>query len=68
MFNVSLASEQKQRALAKETSGENNTVAEMLPFAFTASSKGPDEFREAPFIYVPNLVAKVADTLEQHHR
>lgn len=68
VFNISLASERKQRNLAHETTGDNNLTAEMHPFAFSSSGKGPDEFRETPFVYVPNLVAKVADTLSQHQR
>ena len=63
-----MASEKRQRMLAHETTGDSNLTAEMHPFAFPSSGKGPDEFREAPFVYVPNLVAKVADTLTQHER
>ena len=62
LFNVSLASENKQRALAKETiGGDANLNAEMTPFAFSSGKGGPDQFRETPFVYVPNLIAKVAD-------
>ena len=52
--------------LAKETVGDSNLAAEMLPFAFPAGKGEPDQFREAPFVYVPNLTAKVADRLAQH--
>ena len=61
MFHVSLASE---RRLAKEAVGENIT-AEMVPFTFTAQGGG-EEIREAPFVYVQNLIARVADTLTHH--
>ena len=64
MFHVSLASEKRQRALAKEAIGDNIT-AEMVPFTFPADGGG-DEIREAPFVYVPNLIARVADTLTHH--
>lgn len=60
VFHVSLASERRQRTLAKEAVGEN-LAAEMAPFTFSAG--GGEEIREAPFVYVPNLIARVADTL-----
>ena len=68
MFNVSMASEQKQRALAKQTTQEN-LEADVMPFAFPAANKGePDELREAAYVFVPNLIAKVADRLSEHMR
>lgn len=54
--------------LAHETTSDDNLTAELHPFAFSSGSKGPDEFRETPFVFVPNLIAKVADTLTQHER
>ena len=66
MFNISLASENKQRSLAKEATGGTNLNAEMIPFAFSSGKGEPDKFCEAPFVYVPNLIAKVADRLAQH--
>ena len=61
MFHVSLASEKRQRTLAKEAIGDRIT-AEMVPFTFPADG-GVDEIREAPFVYVPNLITRVANTL-----
>ena len=63
MFNVSLASERKQRQLAKELVGENLS-AEMVPFTF--STDDGVEFRETPFVFVPNIMARVADKLVLH--
>ena len=63
MFNVSLASERKQRKLAKELIGENLS-AEMAPFMF--SSDNGVEFRETPFVFVPNIIARVVDKLVLH--
>ena len=63
VFHVSLASERRQRTLANEAVGENIT-AEMVPFTFSAEAT--EEIREAPFVYVPNLIARVADTLTHH--
>ena len=61
MFHISLASERKQRSLAKETVGDNIAV----PFTFPAEGRGA-EVHAAPFVYVPNLIARVSDTLNQH--
>jgi len=58
---VSLASERKQRTLAGEVVGDNIT-AEMGPFTFPTDG-GEEEIWEAPFVYVPNLIVKIADTL-----
>ena len=61
MFHVSLASERKQRTLAGEAVGDNIT-AEMGPFTFPTDGGG-EEIQGAPFVYVPNLITKIADTL-----
>ena len=46
-------------------------TGELVPFAFTVSTdegkRKEVEIREAPFVYTPNLIATVADTLSQHH-
>ena len=65
MFNVSLASERKQRSLSKEAIGDN-LAAEMAPFSFTVDNGV--EFREVPFVFVPNLIARVTDKLNQHYQ
>jgi len=64
VFQVSLASEGKQRTLAAGAVGDNIT-AEVAPFTFTTAD-GRDEIREVPFVYAPNLIARVADTLTHH--
>ena len=61
---MSLASERQQRSLVKDAVGDNLT-AEMAPFSSTAEGGG-EEIREAPFVYVPNLIARVVDTLNHH--
>ena len=66
MFNISLTSERRQRKLAVETTSYGNLTAEMLPFAFSSGKGEPDEFREAPCVYVPNLIVTVAENLAQH--
>ena len=44
----------------------DNLVAEVGAFTFSIKDGG-DEIREVPFIYVPNLIRKVADVIEQHN-
>ena len=56
---MSIASEVKQRAMAKEIVGDNLT-AERGAFTFP-QGKGGEIIREAAFVYCPNLTAKVAD-------
>ena len=61
---MSLASEAKQRQMAKTIVGDN-LVAERGAFTFPHS--GGEEVKETPFVYCPNLIAKVTDVVE-HHR
>ena len=64
-FNISLASERKQRVLAKDLVGENYKV-ESVPFSFTIDSR--EVIQEAPFVYVPNLIQKLADVDTSHQK
>ncbi len=64
VFQVSLASEAKHRTLAHGAAGDN-LVAEMVHFTFSRADGG-DNIREAPFVFVSNLIARVADTLTHH--
>ena len=57
---MSITGERKQRSLAKGIVGEN-LKAERAPF-----SCDKDEFREVPFVYRPNLIEAIADTVDQH--
>ena len=59
-----MASERRQRALAKETTGDH-ICAEMAPFSFPGE-RGQAEIREAPFVFVSNLIAQVADNITAH--
>lgn len=65
-LHISVASEVKRRALAKDIVGEN-MVAEMGAFSFRADGGG-EEIREAPYVHVPNLIRKAADVIEEHRR
>ena len=58
-FNVSLASERKQRKLAETALGDTSLLQEMVPFTF--SKGGVEEIREAPFVYMRNIIAAVSD-------
>lgn len=42
-------------------------AAERGAFTFPAE-KGGEEIREVPFVYIPNLIAKIADAVTQHER
>lgn len=54
-WKVKLASEVKERSLAKELVGPN-IDAESLPFTFLVDNHHHEEVRRAPVAYVPNLV------------
>ena len=66
MHNVNLAGERQQRKLADSIVGDNIS-AEKGAFTFP-TEKGGEEIREVPFVYVKNLIAKIADVLEHHER
>ncbi len=59
---MSITSERQQRSLAKELIGDN-LKAERAPF-----SSDKDEIKEVPFVFRPNLIAAIADTMAQHER
>ena len=63
-FNISLASERQQRTLATAEAGAN-LASEMVPFTFPDEGGG-ETFREAPFVFVPNLIARLSDRLTAH--
>lgn len=64
-LNVDLGeSEGKQRVLAKDIVGDN-LVAELGAFTFKRDGGG-EEIREVPFAYVPNLIRRASDLVEQH--
>ena len=52
--------------MAKEIVGDN-IVAERGAFSFPAE-KGGEVVKEVPFVYVPNLIRKIADVVAQHER
>ena len=64
--NVNIASERKQRQLAQQIIGDN-VVAEKGAFSFPGE-KGGEVMKEVPFVYIPNLIKKIADVVSQHER
>jgi hypothetical protein len=65
-LHISVGSEVKQRKLAKEVLGDN-MVAELG--AFTCKREGGGELiREVPFAYVPNIIRRSTDLIEDHRR
>ena len=61
-----MASEWKQRKLAKEVLGDNLTV-EKVAFTFPVDGGGT-EVKDVPLAYAPNLIRKVADLIAYHTR
>ena len=66
VFKISLGSERKQRIHAKDLLGDKLTAEEAV-FSFPLKSGG-EELRAAPFVYVPDLVEKVAHILTENKR
>lgn len=60
-LSISVSSEKQQRAMAKGIVGDN-LVAERGAFTFSLE-KGGEEIRDVPFVYCPNLIAKMADLI-----
>ena len=46
----------------------DNRAAEKGAFTFTQGKGGGEVVREAPFVYSPNVIAKVADCVEHNKR
>ena len=63
---ISLSSERKQRILAKEQVGDNLDT-EVAPFLFSLTGGG-EEIRAAAHAFIPNLVEKVIQLLEQNEK
>ena len=63
-WKISFASEAKERALANVLIGPN-LDSEAVPFTFP-NSGGGERFRKAPMAFVPDLVAKVTQLLDQN--
>ena len=63
---VSLSSERKQRKIAKEQVGDNLDI-ETAPFSFNLTGGG-EEIRAAAHAFIPNLVEKVIQLLEQNEK
>lgn len=59
-----MGSEVKQRALMENIVGDNIT-AELGAFTLKRDGGG-EEIREVPFVYVPTLVTKATDLIEEH--
>lgn len=65
-MHIAMGSEAKQRSLAKEILGDN-LVATVGAFSCKRDGGG-EEIREVPFAYVPNLIRKAADVIEEHKK
>ena len=63
-WKISFANEAKERALASVLVGPN-LDAEAVPFTFPYPGGG-EQFRKAPMAFVPDLVEKVTQLLDQN--
>ncbi len=66
VWKIHLESEAKERLLSKELVGPN-LASEMVAFSFKLD-EGGEEIRKAPMAYVPDLVQKVTQLLDQNDR
>lgn len=65
-WNIYVASETKERALAKELVGPN-LAAEAMPFTFPLEG-GTEEVKKAPMAFVPDMISKVIQLLDQNEK
>ena len=63
---ISIACEEQMRQIAREEVGDN-LCGEIAPFTFTSSS-GAIELKGAPHIYMPNIIQKITQLLEENAR
>ena len=67
-WNLKMDSEAKERKLRKGLIGDN-IECEAVPLTFPLDGgKGGEEVRQAPMAYVPNLVEKVVQLLDQNDK
>lgn len=66
VWKIHLASEAKERSLAKELIGPN-LASEMVAFTFSLDGGG-EEIRKAPMAYIPELTQKVTQLLDENDR
>ena len=66
-WRISLESEAKERTLAKELVGPN-IKSENVAFSFLIDGGPEEEIKKVPMAYVPDLVGKAKQLLEQSDR
>ena len=66
-WKINLESEAKERTLATKLVGPN-LKAESVPFSFSLDGGAAEEIRKAPMAYIPDLVGKVTQLLEQNDK
>ena len=66
-WRIGFESEAKERTLAMEIVGPN-IHSENVAFSFLIDGGPEEEIRKAPMAYVPDLVGKVKQLLEQNDR
>ena len=66
-WNIGFGSELKQRSISKDLIG-SNLKCENVSFSFYLDHHTYEEIRKAPLAYVPDLVGKVTQLLDQNDR
>eukprot|EP00731_Ephydatia_muelleri_P030963 Em0022g477a len=64
--NISLACEERMCHASRKAVGEN-LKGELAPFSFSLPSGG-EEFRGAPLVFIPDMILKVVELLEENDR
>eukprot|EP00731_Ephydatia_muelleri_P032941 Em0024g485a len=64
--NISLACEERMRHASRKAVGDN-LKGELAPFSFSLPSGG-EEIRGAPLVFIPDLILKVVELLEENDR
>ena len=64
---MSLACEERMRHVGSKRIVGDNIQGELAPFSFTLTSGG-EELRAAPLVFIPNLIQKVTQLLDENHR
>ena len=64
--NVSLACVERMHHVSKKIV-RDNIQGKLTPFSFTLTSSG-EELQAAPLVFIPNLIQKVIQLLDESHR
>lgn len=66
-WQIHLDSEAKERSIAKVLVGPN-LESEMVPFTFALDHGSAEEIKKAPMAYIPDLIGKIKQLLDQNDK